>query len=600
MLSPDSRSVAFELLRPPVGYEIDFALLTTYTLDLEALLALPLSIVSRAEKGIEELLADPLLLHQAIREAGQRIHVFVDRTGIAIPRARREMYAMLECSVHPVSAPRGGVFHPKVWLARFAAEGSEPVLRIAILSRNLTFDRSWDIALASEASPGQRRGATSSRPLAQFIRGLPELAVERLHHDVAEQITGLADEVARTAFPAPEGFSDSPIAFYVLGQRRRRDPWRPDIAGSRILAVAPFVNATGLKSVARAAYAERILVSAQDDLDMIEEDALSEWEPICTLSDIALEEPEDGAADRPAGLHAKMLAVEHGYDVTWYVGSANLTRAALTGKNVEVMAAVTARKGRRGGSSGFGIDRFLESGFDKLCMPYRRCEPESLDREKVDALKLLDNAREDLLNANLKVVCSAAEQHWKWCLQGRVSVSSPKVAVTIWPISVGEDRAIPLALPQTWNLPIQRLTGLAAFRLRVTDIQVDDVSLVLKLPVDGMPADRMHHVLMSLISDRHRFLAFLRAFLGGLEGMVDWARGDTEQDGSAAWGIGSSNETLLEDLVRAASRDPARLDPVRRLIDDFRKTEEGRRIVPDDFMCVWNAVEQVIRGDSKP
>ncbi|MYF97553.1 hypothetical protein F4212_00245 [Candidatus Poribacteria bacterium] len=277
-----------------------------------------------------------------------------------------------------------------------------------------------------------------------------------------------------------------------------------------------------------------------------------------------------------------------------------MTNAALTGKNLEVMAAVTARKGRRGGSSGFGIDRFLESGFEKLCVPYRRCETESLDREEVEALELLDKARETLLNADLNVVCSAAEQQWKWRLQGTASVSTPKIAVTVWPISVGEDRALPFALPQTWTLPIQRLTGLAAFRLRVPDVQVDDVCLVLKLRVNGMPADRMHHVLMSLISDRHRFLAFLRALLGGLEGMVDWARNDSEQNGGAAWGIGANNEPLLEDLVRAASRDPARLDPVRRLIDDLRKTDEGRRIVPDDFMCVWNAVEQLVHRGSSP
>ena len=31
MLSPDSRTVAFDLLRPPAGYDLDFALVTTYT-----------------------------------------------------------------------------------------------------------------------------------------------------------------------------------------------------------------------------------------------------------------------------------------------------------------------------------------------------------------------------------------------------------------------------------------------------------------------------------------------------------------------------------------------------------------------------------------
>ena len=77
--------------------------------------------------------------------------------------------------------------------------------------------------------------------------------------------------------------------------------------------------------------------------------------------------------------------------------------------------------------------------------------------------------------------------------------------------------------------------------------------------------------------------------------MVDWARGDGEGNGSGAWDGGLNEETLLEDLVRAASRDPRRLEPVRRLIDDFRKTEEGRLIVPDDLFEVWTAVDGALR-----
>ena len=128
MLSPDSRTVAFDLLRPPAGYDLDFALLTTYTLDLEAQLALPLGFVARADNGLEGLLADPLLLLEALRRAGERIHVFVDRAGIAIPRKRRELYAMLESSVHPVRAPGGGAFHPKVWVLRFLSEDGAPLV----------------------------------------------------------------------------------------------------------------------------------------------------------------------------------------------------------------------------------------------------------------------------------------------------------------------------------------------------------------------------------------------------------------------------------------------------------------------------------------
>ena len=109
----------------------------------------------------------------------------------------------------------------------------------------------------------------------------------------------------------------------------------------------------------------------------------------------------------------------------------------------------------------------------------------------------------------------------------------------------------------------------------------------------------MHHVLRSLIGDSARFMAFIRALLGGLDGMVEWAQGGDANGGGASWADVPGDETLLEGLVRAASRDPGRLEPVRRLIEDFRGTEEGRRIVPDDFLELWSAVEEVLREDGR-
>ncbi len=65
MLPPDSRTTTFELIRPPSGYRLDFAVLTTYILDLEALLVLPLSVLAHPHGGLEELLAPALFLPTA-------------------------------------------------------------------------------------------------------------------------------------------------------------------------------------------------------------------------------------------------------------------------------------------------------------------------------------------------------------------------------------------------------------------------------------------------------------------------------------------------------------------------------------------------------
>ena len=610
MLPPDSRTTAFELIRPPSGYRLDFAVLTTYTLDLEALLVLPLSVLVHPDGGLEELLADPLRLHQAIRDAGDRVHAFVDEKGIAIPRGVRSLYSMLESSVHPVRAPNRGAFHPKVWVARFTAvdETAEDLLRVAVLSRNLTFDRSWDVALASEALLRSRRRVAASRPLHDFLVALPQLATSRIPQGIVERVEELADQVTRTAFPAPDGF-DSPIEFHAIGLSRRLRSWSPPSSGYRTLAVAPFANQTGLDAVSRLGGDDRILVSRQEELDKLSEDVLAEWNEVFVLSDTAQGEAEDGPAEtddddsgtgadaRPSGLHAKMIAVEHGWDVTWSVGSANLTSAAFAGSNVEMMASVTGKKGRKGGASGYGIDRFLDGGFQKLCVPYQRVEPETVDPRVTDARARLEAARDALVDAALRVTCVSESDLWTLTIDG-VALPADDVEVAAWPVSVPEDQACRLPEPLRWRLPVARLTAFVAFRMSVPVRGVDDIRMTLRLPAEGMPEDRIHQLLRTLLDSPEKFLRFLRALLGGLDAVLGWAKDVGEGNGKGDWGVGGG-ETLLDDLVRTASREPERLEPVRRLIDDLRKTDEGRRIVPDELFAIWMAVDEALAPEPR-
>lgn len=67
---------------------------------------------------------------------------------------------------------------------------------------------------------------------------------------------------------------------------------------------------------------------------------------------------------------------------------------------------------------------------------------------------------------------------------------------------------------------------------------------------------------------------------GGLDRFADWMTGNGAGAWQNDWVAGLGGDTLLEDLVRTASRDPELLEPVRRLIDDLPSTGEGRWMVP--------------------
>ena len=576
-----------ELLRPPSGRRLDVAVLTTYTLDLEALLALPFAVMAHADGGVEELLEDPLLLLQGLREAGERVHVFVDETGIAVPRRQRNLYATLENSVHMVRAPRGGVFHPKVWLARFVPldQDGDALIRVAVLSRNLTYDKSWDIALVSETKP-ETQLVEESAELGTLIGDLSTLCRFPPSRELIQHTERLTSEVTRCAFPAPNGFVQSPIAFHTMGLPSA-ERWRPRIDdGRRVLAVAPFVGTNALNSIRGFGSGEGHLISRPDELDRVPQSCLEQWSEVRVLADAMSDEIDDESSSRPSGLHAKIIAIEDRVQVTWFVGSANLTSAALEGHNVELMASIRGRK------SEVGIAKFLDE-FDSLCESYRRTGEDVTDNGDGEAEKLLDRAVRALVEKGLKIACSQAGDLWNWCLDGEVELP-PGVHAHFWPISMGEEQSLPLTFPSTLTLPVSRLTAFTGFRFHVDDVKYAERRIVLKLPMTGAPPYRSSEILRSVIDSPERLLAFLRALLGGLEQLGQLGDDSDKSGNGGVWRTGFGDETLLEDLLRTAYMEPERLSTVRRLISDLQSTEEGRQILPERLLTVWQAVETAI------
>lgn len=590
MLSPDSRTVATEILRPPAGFALEHAAITTYSLDLDVLLALPLAVLAQSDQGIEELLADPMLTLEALREAGQRLDIFANETSIAVPHTNRALFAMLEECVHPVRAPKGGAFHPKVWVVRFVAESGESMLRIAVVSRNLTYDRSWDTALVTEAQAVSKEPLEASQALADLLRALPGMAVHGLDDESAEQLQSMAEQAERTAFPAPARFRN-PVYFEALGLEAAQDEkWYPWEIGQDLLAIAPFVNRTGLDALVSRSIGQRTLISRREALDDLPESALEAWNEVMVLSDAAIEETEEGTGS--SDLHAKLIALERGRRVIWYLGSANFTAAAYAGRNVEVIASINGPNDPREKTDGYGIQQFRESGFLNLCEPYRRLEQAAEDETLKQARDRLERAQEALAQSDLGIECERDGDEWRWALDGQIELPEG-VSVAVWPVSVREDQAQMFDPPVSWPLPMSRLTAFVAFRLRA-EADIADIRFVLKLPTSGMPEGRVSRILKDLIDTPERFLQFLRALLGGLDGMTDWATGEPGGTWQGDWGAGFAGETLLEDLVRAAARDPERLAPIRRLIEDLQSSPEGRDIVPPGFMDIWRVVDESV------
>ena len=74
-----------------------------------------------------------------------------------MPNKANPVFALLESSIFEVVLKKERSFHPKVWLVKYIDSNGKALYRLIVLSRNLTFDRSWDVAvvLEGEASGGK-------------------------------------------------------------------------------------------------------------------------------------------------------------------------------------------------------------------------------------------------------------------------------------------------------------------------------------------------------------------------------------------------------------------------------------------------------------
>ena len=175
MLSPDGRQTLLDALRPPFGYQLGCAVGTTFSLSLDAALTAPAAFALYAvADAAEQRDVEPLELLDSIRRHAGRYTVFFQAGQVAVP-AQRRLFAYLEGALVPVTAPGGGVFHPKVWVLRFEADGSAPTYRMLCASRNLTHDRAWDTILRIDAADedGDMRHEIDGSGLATFIGALP-------------------------------------------------------------------------------------------------------------------------------------------------------------------------------------------------------------------------------------------------------------------------------------------------------------------------------------------------------------------------------------------------------------------------------------------
>lgn len=117
---------------------------------------------------------NPIGMLNALQKVSDKIVLFCEAGQIKVPTKPTALSILLEKMVVEVALPkdrqlgRYPAFHPKTWILAYVNAEGDKKYRFVVMSRNLTFDRSWDISFAMDSSKNVRQ-KKKTQPICDFL-----------------------------------------------------------------------------------------------------------------------------------------------------------------------------------------------------------------------------------------------------------------------------------------------------------------------------------------------------------------------------------------------------------------------------------------------
>ena len=580
MLQPTNRFTLFDSLRPPEDFSFDACIATTFTLDLKALLTLP-GIFAMHQDADAATDRPPVEILHAIRKYARQITIFAQAGEIAVPPSTK-VFGFLEGSVIPVTAPKEGVVHPKVWVIRFKKNESptESVLRVIIASRNLTFDSSWDSIVRLDQS---EKGSTMN-PLIELFEGLSQQTVGSINTTHKDRIESICIDLQTAKFQIPAPFDS--ISCHILGINQSESPFPHDY--DRSVIISPFISSE---------FFTRVLPTSVDLL-VSREDQFKQVEGVATIKErnwfddgSTPDETEGprGPAEPIRGLHAKVFGFESDQQTTWFFGSANATGAAFR-SNVEILLELS------GPTNLVGIDKALggesdDAGIRLLFHPYTKVSEIETAEEYSDGF---DALRREIASQIFSGKATESDKGWSIAYSTTKAIIAPEgIDIYVWPTNDEQSRRpIPSNVPldQIFVSTLTDISGFLGIELRSP---IGYCTFCIPVELIGVPDERDTQLMKSLIGNAERFLGYLVALLD--ESSFDDSCIEISSDESTGtWRTSKSFDLppVLEKMLKAMRSDQSKLLDIASLVRDL----DNDGILPNGFIEVWSAVLEVARS----
>lgn len=594
------------MLLPPDGYTLHFAVGTTYSLDLEALTAVCLSL-GLSEDTDSTLFQNSVGMLNALQKVSEKLLIFCEAGQIKMPRTTSPLSLLLEKMIVPVALPktRGAslypAFHPKTWLLQYVNAQGGYHYRFAVLSRNLTFDRSWDVSFAMDSAQNALTGQ-KTHPIQQFLdflrgRITPEVQDAREKRAYIRRLRDALDGVAFTTDTKEFGddFQIMPLGIGASGCSMMDDPlfcqksWTADYSFHELAVFSPFVSGSIIEYWNRSEHSltgtARTLITRKTELSKFTAEQASRFQ-IYTLKDDIVD-GEDAISDETAekqkqDIHAKIYLRRKYSDVDLYLGSMNATHAAVH-SNVEMMIRLHTK------SRYYNGEKFL---WDLFCgradNPQNPFERSAATEAAPDPQQETAGKLEQLIKTvcRLQMKAAVTEQDGKYNISLTVSGQIPVGDISITPFR----RNNPMPLENDMFFPqldILQVSEFYALRVASGGMAAERIIMV---PSTGIPEDRENAVVNSVVKDKRTFVEYV-AFILGDEHLLSLME-ERSLSGGGLWSKShESLPALYEKMLRTALEAPEKLGEIGYLLQMITKED----VVPDEFRDLYATFRKILK-----
>ena len=576
------------------GCKVEFAIGLTYSLNLEAMLTVPLAFGDLGELD-SSVKQSPAFLLEGIRRSSDKIALFCNKGGIHVPNETRTIYSLLETSIFEVQNGKDVLsnFHPKLWLVKETDREGIEWLKLSVMSRNLDFSTCLDICCSIRGRISKRRsmkGAEKHKPLKDMLIWVSEYATKAKADKVCE-LAELLDYVDRFELDAPfqtedterneeEGYGFFPFVYGREEFATYYEFLKTYMPGDRIMVVSPFIDVSTLSwlTARKKEYnyesKNSILVTRKEYVTQEVFDLFDQvWVPNDTMIDNTTANVD---------LHAKMYLTQRitGQDLgyTLYLGSTNATVNGFN-RNAEFLLRLHYKRTTN--------DRVKEL-LEEMVSEHR--------------FVVMDTPNPEATNTRPKNEKELALKRSIGCLKKAEITKGKTEGLYNIVLSIGgkfeEGIEIrPLQLKASWQ-PIAkqiRYNDIPAYLLSefyVLRIPVEEgfMEMVAKVKTSNMPKDRDEAIYQSIVTKKEELLDYVAFMLSDRPSEFFFEHQILQEKNKGIDGITSQATTmpLYEQLLRTASTNPEQITEVLKFIKKMKKD-----IVPEELKRILEMFQNV-------